>query len=47
MTTPTLINTTGLLDYTSPAIQRLIENRRWRSLEQYDQIEAVYTFVKK
>ena len=46
MTTPTLINTTALLDYTSPAIQRLIENRRWRSLEQYDQIGAVYTFVK-
>lgn len=42
----TLLKTTEILDFTHPSIQALIKQRRWHTLNEYERIGAVYTFVK-
>jgi hypothetical protein len=37
---------TALLDYQHPRISRLIEERGWRTPDEYSKIGAVYSFVK-
>jgi len=37
---------TTLLDFSHPQIQNLIEQRKWRALEQYDAIGEIYNFVR-
>ena len=38
--------TSPMLDFNSPSIVQLIENRGWKRLSPYDAIEAVYNFVR-
>lgn len=35
-----------MLDFSSPAIQRLIENRAWKTLPEAERAKAIYNFVK-
>lgn len=37
---------TAILDFSSGTIQHLIESRQWQSLETYEAIGTVYSFVK-
>ena len=37
---------TKMLDFSSPAIQRLIENRAWKTLPEAERTKAIYNFVK-
>lgn len=37
---------TKMLDFSSPAIQRLIENRAWKTLPEAERAKAIYNFVK-
>jgi len=37
---------TSMLDFNHPQIQSLIEQRKWKTLSQYDAIGAVYNFVR-
>ena len=41
-----LTEPTPLLDFTDPAIQRLIAERGWRELDIYQRIGAIYEFVR-
>lgn len=41
-----LTHSTPLLDFTHPAIERLITERRWRDLDIYQRIGAIYNFVR-
>lgn len=41
-----LTEPTPLLDFTDPAIQRLIAERGWRELDIYQRIGAIYKFVR-
>jgi len=43
---PRLLQPTGLLDFTHPAIEALVEKRGWRQLPMYERIGAVYDFVR-
>lgn len=40
------LKTTGMLDYKHPEIQKLVEQRGWKQLSQYDAIGAIYSFVR-
>jgi transglutaminase-like putative cysteine protease len=40
------LRTSPMLDFNTPSIAQLIENRGWRELSAYDAIEAVYNFVR-
>ena len=37
---------TPMLDFSHPQIQSLVEQRKWKTLSQYDVIGAVYNFVR-
>ncbi len=37
---------TPMLDFSHPAIQRLVEQRGWRSLDEFERIKAIYGFVR-
>ena len=37
---------TPTADYDNPAIEELVEARKWRSLTKYERIGATYDFVK-
>ena len=37
---------TSMLDFNHPQIQTLIEQKKWRSLSQYEAIGAIYNFVR-
>ncbi len=37
---------TPMLDYSNPAIQELIERRRWRSHKEFERIKAIYNYVR-
>lgn len=43
---PTHLATTPLLDFTHPAIERLVNERGWRTLSAYERIGAAYGFVR-
>ncbi len=40
------IAATSMLNFNHPSIERLVEDRRWRSLPTHDRIGAVYDFVR-
>lgn len=40
------LDTSPMLDFDSPSITRLIDNRGWKYLSPYDAIESVYNFVR-
>ena len=42
----TYLQTTNMLNFEHSSIQQLINTRGWRSLSDYDAIEAVYNFVR-
>ena len=37
---------TSMLDFSAPAIENLIERRGWRSLEEFERINAIYNYVR-
>lgn len=37
---------TRMLDFENDSIQKLVEKRGWKSLPQFDQIKAIYNFVR-
>ena len=37
---------TKMLDYQSPGIQKLISEKRWGELSEFDKIKAIYGFVQ-
>ena len=37
---------TPMLDYSSVPIQKLIKKRKWRSLDKFERIKAIYNFVR-
>lgn len=37
---------TPMLDFSAPAIQALIQRRGWRSLGEFERIQAIYNFVR-
>ncbi len=37
---------TSMLDFSAPAIQALIEQHGWRSLGEFDRIQAIYNYVR-
>ena len=46
MPTERYLGRTRLLDFGHPALSRLVEERRWRSLPEYERIGAVYRYVQ-
>lgn len=44
--TDTLMTTTKLLDWDHPSIIALVAGRRWRTLNEFERIGAVYDFVR-
>lgn len=37
---------TSLLDFSNPKIQQLIKDRKWKDLEEFQRIKAIYNFVR-
>ncbi len=37
---------TPMLDFSHPAIRRLVEQRGWRSLDEFERIKAIYGYVR-
>nr|WP_130837837.1 transglutaminase family protein [Lachnoclostridium sp. Marseille-P6806] len=37
---------TGMLDFSNPDIQKLIERKRWKEQNEFDRIKAIYNFVR-
>lgn len=37
---------TKMLDFSNPQIQQLIKNRKWKDLEEFQRIKAIYNFVR-
>ena len=37
---------TPMLDFSMPNIQKLINDRRWKSIEVYNRIKQIYNFVR-
>ncbi len=37
---------TPMLDFSAPAIQKLIEQRGWRTLGEFERIQAIYNYVR-
>ena len=37
---------TPMLDFSMPNIQKLISDRRWKSIEVYNRIKQIYNFVR-
>ncbi len=40
------LSTTELLDYQHPSLQRLVVERGWADLPEYERIGAIYDFVR-
>ena len=40
------LQTTAMLDFEHPSIQKLVDKRGWAQLSQYDAIGAIYTYVR-
>ena len=43
---PKYLGVTRMLDYETENIQKLIEERKWKELPEYERIKAVYDFVR-
>ena len=43
---PKYLGATRMLDYEAENIQKLIEERKWKELPEYERIKAVYDFVR-
>lgn len=43
---PKYLGATRMLDYETENIQKLIEERKWKELPEYERIKAVYDFVR-
>lgn len=41
-----LLKATTMLDYSDPAIQKLVEQRGWRGLDAFGQIREIYNYVR-
>lgn len=41
-----LLHETKMLDYNSPSVQRLIKQRQWLELNEFNKIKEIYNFVK-
>lgn len=41
-----LLNETPMLNYSHPTLQALIKARRWRELQPFDRIRAIYNYVR-
>ena len=41
-----LLDATPLLDWEHPSLQRLVVERRWRELDEYHRVGAIYDFVR-
>lgn len=41
-----LLEATAILDYKTPTIQKLIEEKGWHSLPERDRVKTIYNFVK-
>ena len=37
---------TCMLDYSNPAIQELIQKKKWKELDEFERIKAIYNFVR-
>ncbi|MEH6346252.1 MAG: transglutaminase family protein [Bermanella sp.] len=44
--TPEYLTTTAMLNFEHPTIQRLIDQKGWRRLTQYNAIGAIYSYVR-
>ena len=36
---------TEMLDYSNPEIQELIQKKKWKELDEFERIKAIYNFV--
>ena len=41
-----LLEQTPILDYYHPSIQNLIEQRKWRDLDEVNKVRNIYNFVR-
>ena len=46
MDTKKYLTSTAMLNYDDPSIQALIEQKRWRSLPEFDRIRQIYNYVR-
>lgn len=37
---------TCMLDYSNPEIQELIQKKKWKELDEFERIKAIYNFVR-
>ncbi|EEC90844.1 hypothetical protein EUBIFOR_00511, partial [Holdemanella biformis DSM 3989] len=37
---------TEMLDYSNPAIQELIQKKKWKELDEFERIKEIYNFVR-
>ncbi len=37
---------TCMLDYSNPAIQELIQKKKWKELDEFERIKGIYNFVR-
>ena len=37
---------TCMLDYSNPAIQELIQKKKWKKLDEFERIKGIYNFVR-
>lgn len=37
---------TEMLDYSNPAIQELIQKKKWKELDEFERIKGIYNFVR-
>ena len=37
---------TCMLDYSNPEIQELIQKMKWKELDEFERIKAIYNFVR-
>lgn len=35
-----------MLDYSNPAIQELIQKKKWKKLDEFERIKGIYNFVR-
>lgn len=40
------LNETAMLDYSHPAIQRLIREKGWPDMSEFDRLKAIYNYVR-
>lgn len=37
---------TPMLDYLNPAIQKLIQSRKWKEIDEFERIQSIYNYVR-